>query len=788
MHTKTLFPPQQEVLDHGILDLGFSSVLSLPTGAGKTTIAEMGIDRALERGERVAYLTPLKALAEEKISSWANRWPDRKVGIFTGDYENAALPVSYRDADVLICTYERLDGILRHWQRHFHWLTKLGLVMVDEFHLLMDPSRGPRLEGAISRLRRANPFVRVMGLSATASNHAELAAWLDGVSYHSTWRPVPLTHEVHRFKRLADKPGIIANIVSETAREGGQTLVFVSSRRRAQQLAAQVAATGSPASQHHAGLSLAERRRIESDFRNGDLSCLVATPTLEMGLNLPCRTVIIADSSRWNGEAFEPLPVWNYLQRAGRAGRPGQDGTGRAILLTPAWGRGKMPDYGRATPEPIRSHLSRSSSLAEQILIEVASRSCRTKAQLMGSFLPSTLAYRQEPTITNRFAACLDDLLSSELMNEDETGILHPTKAGWIAVRHQLAPTTAKHLLSLSDLDKGCVLTGYDLLLHHCWTRELQPQLPVQIEVIEALEGLVHDIPSHLLDVAPPEWLAPRQCVSGVLMATLAWHHAQGLDPENICTQLDVYPHDAQVLRENLVRLLQASADLHAAVAPEIEPEQERLRELLCGPSLTSRLSRLALQLEHGLAGDAVLLTLVPGCGGRLARRLADAGISDLEDLCNESPESLAGIRGIGLKRANAWIEVAERLIKEIEPDRRLIPACKPRSLAAPSSWPTNIDPGRLQRASALKVEGGPRSWWVSGGAEEHCVQGDVCDCADFSQHAPDWWCKHRLAVRLANKEPALTALAKQLTLLKRPQGLAGHLANLALGKRWQHD
>jgi replicative superfamily II helicase len=59
-HT-SLFPPQQEVLNHGILDLGYSSVLSLSTGAGKTTLAEMGMDRALERGERVAYLTPLKA-------------------------------------------------------------------------------------------------------------------------------------------------------------------------------------------------------------------------------------------------------------------------------------------------------------------------------------------------------------------------------------------------------------------------------------------------------------------------------------------------------------------------------------------------------------------------------------------------------------------------------------------------------------------------------------------------------------------------------------------------------
>jgi helicase len=782
----TLFPPQQEVLNHGILDLGFSSVLSLSTGAGKTTLAEMGMDRALIRGERVAYLTPLKALAEEKITSWRDRWPGRKVGIFTGDYEASAVPVPYRDAEVLICTYERFDGILRYWQRHLSWLSQLGLVVVDEFHLLMDPSRGPRLEGALSRLRRVNPFCRVMGLSATVSNHADLAAWLDGVSYHNTWRAVPLEHEVRRFKRLADKADLIIDIVAETASDKGQTLVFASSRRRAEHIAAQVSAAGYSATHHHAGLSLAVRRAVESDFRAGLLACLVATPTLEMGLNLPCRTVVIADNTRWNGESFEPLPVWNYLQRAGRAGRPGQDGAGRAILLAPTWARG-LQDYGRATPEPIRSRLTKSASLAEQILIEVASRSCRTKAQLAGAFLPSTLAFRQEPSIADRFTDYLDDLLVSGLMSEDQSAILHPSLVGWVAVRHQLSPATAKHLLSLSDLEKENVLTIFDLLLHHCWDGDLQPQLPVSIEVIAFLEDLIRTIPSYLLDAAPPASLTPRACAAGVLMATLAWHYVQGKNPEKICEFLDVYVSDAEVLRQNLVRLLQASSDLHQAIDPVTDPTERQLRERFCGSSLASRIRRLGIQLEHGLPGDAVYLTLIPGCGGRFAQRLLEAGITDLEDLCNQEPSDLAVIPGIGPKRAQTWIEAAERLIKAFEPDTPPVPPCRSRSITPPTDWPSDIDPGRLQRASMLKVDGSPRTYWVSGGAEEHCVQGELCDCADFAQHGSGWWCKHRLAVRLANKDRKLKALADRLANLRPPLSLAGHLADLALGRRWQH-
>jgi len=785
MKTK-LFPPQQTVLDHGIIDLGFSAVLSLPTGTGKTTLAEMAMDRALECGERVAYLTPLKALAEEKINAWSRRWQDHKVGIFTGDYESSSTPVPYRDAEVLICTYERLDGILRNWQRHLNWLSNIGLVVIDELHLLMDPGRGPRLEGTISRLRRVNPFCRVMGMSATVSNHAELATWLDGISYHSTWRPVPLEHEVRRYKRLTDKPTMINDIVAETESEGGQTLVFVSSRRRAEQLAAHISTAGYQAFHHHAGLNLARRNAIESRFRAGDLVCLVATPTLEMGLNLPCRTVVIADNTRWNGETFAPLPVWSYLQRAGRAGRPGQDGSGRAILLAPTWAR-QLPDYERATPEPVRSHLAKSASLAEQILVEVASRSSRTRAQLLGAFLPSTLAYRQDPGIADGFDDNVEDMLTAGIMTEDDSAILHPTPVGWVAVRHQLTPSTTKHLMSLTGLNECNILTDFDLLLHHCWDINFQPQLLVSIEVIEALEELIREIPSSLLDAPPPPDLSPKQCVAGVLMATVAWQYILGHDVNPICENLDIYASDAEVLQQNLVRLLNASADVHVAVDPVTDPEEQRAKQLFCGPSLFSRIRRISLRLEHGLPGDAIYLTRIPGCGGRLARRLFEAGITDLEDLCNEELSNLESIHGISQKRAHAWVEEAKDLIKDFYPHQIPLPPRRPRRIATPTDWPLDIDPARLQRAISLKVTGDSKSYWVSGGAEEHIVMESDCDCADFAQHGAGWWCKHRLAVRLAKNDRKLKSLATRLSDLRPPPTLAGHLADMALGRRWNH-
>ena len=786
MTKNNLFPPQQDVLDHGILDLGFSSVLSLPTGAGKTTLAEMGMERALLRGERVVYLTPLKSLAEEKINTWQNHWPDRKVGIFTGDYDSSSVPIPYKDAEVLICTYERLDGILRHWQRHLKWLSLLGLIVIDEFHLLIDPGRGPRLEGAITRLRRVNPFCRIMGLSATISNHSELARWLNGVSYHSIWRPVPLHHEIRRFKKLADKPGIIIDIVYETAKKGGQTLVFASSRRRAEQLATKITTMGYPASHHHAGLGLVQRRKTESDFRSGSLVCLVATPTLEMGLNLPCRTVVIADNTRWNGETFEPLPIWNYLQRAGRAGRPGQKGAGKAILLAPSWVR-QLPEYGRSPSEPICSQLTSTTHLAEQFLIEVASRSSRTRIQLARSFLPSTLAFQQNPSITKQSINCVDDLLESGMMTENDSNVLKPTRVGWVAVRHQLSPSTTKHLLSLTELSNNHSLTDFDLLLHHCWDYNFQPRLPISIEVIEQLEDLIHTIPSHLLDTIPPLELPPRMCASGVLMATLAWHFVQGLDLSIACEQLDTYLNDAETLQQSLIRLMKASADLHIAIDPVTDPIKRIEREFFCGSSLVQNIHRLTLRLEYGLPDNAVYLTRIPGCGGKMARRLLESGITNLEDLCNQEPSDLIDIPGIGAKRAQAWIDAAENLVKDFDPEQTPCPPFRSRSVSTPPDWPRNIDPGRLQRATSLKVQGKNSTYWVSGGAEEHSVKGGICDCADFIQNQPDWWCKHRLAIQLTNDDRKLKAMTTLLSDLSPPATLAGHLADLTLGRRWQH-
>jgi helicase len=234
-----LNPPQQQVVDCGLLTSGFSCVLQMPTGSGKTWLAKKAIRRTVQSGLRALYLTPLRALAEELASNWVSEFAGVKVGIFTGDYGRGgqAFPTPYRDARVLIMTPERLDVCTRTWRSHWNWIPKVDLVVVDEVHLLGDRGRGARLEGALSRFRRLNPFCRVLALSATLGNRSELAEWLGGVEFGSEWRAVPLEWRITRYRKADQKPEVLLSEARSVVEAGGQSLVFVQSRRRAEALA-----------------------------------------------------------------------------------------------------------------------------------------------------------------------------------------------------------------------------------------------------------------------------------------------------------------------------------------------------------------------------------------------------------------------------------------------------------------------------------------------------------------------------------------------------------------------
>ena len=98
------------------------------------------------------------------------------------------------DYDLIITTSEKLDSLTRH---HAPWINEIATVIVDEIHLLNDPSRGPTLEILITMLKESLKNVQFVGLSATIGNPKELAEWLDAKAVIDNWRPVKLKEGVY---------------------------------------------------------------------------------------------------------------------------------------------------------------------------------------------------------------------------------------------------------------------------------------------------------------------------------------------------------------------------------------------------------------------------------------------------------------------------------------------------------------------------------------------------------------------------------------------------------------
>ena len=420
-----LFPPQARALPNS-LD-GRNLMLAIPTASGKSLVAHITMAHRLSndlKGMRGVYIVPLKALASEKFRELSEicKSVDLRVGLAIGDRSSENNFVE--DSDVLVCTSEKLDSMLRS---NPSLMDDIGIVVADEFHLLQDPNRGPTLEILLSRIRHRVEGAQILALSATVGNANDLAEWLDADLVKSEWRPIALYsgtltgldlryHSVEspggdfslpESKRLdggANKN--LHSVLDDTTEMSKQMLVFVASRSSAQKEARElskhvkskldaedhnfsdsvteswdemanslsVRESGSVTAKalanavrggvgfHHAGLTSSQRRVVEEGFRTGNLLCIVATPTLAQGVNLPASRVVIRDSRRWSTVAARsmPLPVMEVRQMMGRAGRPGFDEFGESFLVSKSkQDENSLIDlYLKGEPEDVTSKLA----------------------------------------------------------------------------------------------------------------------------------------------------------------------------------------------------------------------------------------------------------------------------------------------------------------------------------------------------------------------------------------------------------------------------------------------
>ncbi|MFA6281312.1 MAG: DEAD/DEAH box helicase [Candidatus Omnitrophota bacterium] len=389
----TLDKFQQEAID--LARQNNSVIVSAPTGAGKTLIAEYIINDCIKNNKGVIYTAPIKALSNQKFRDFSKKYPGQ-VGILTGDVS------INRHAPILIMTTEIFRNAIlvdpAEFQ-HRDWL------IFDEIHYLADIERGTVWEEAIILLP---PHMKMLALSATISNIDQFVDWFKKVhkfpliAVKEKTRPVPLhfffqcnneifpnlealknanyltnrikEYHQHNYNRhnydTHTKPNRMGTLVEYLKNNNAlPALYFSFSRRRCEDWAQEVGyfnflnaeeqnritnlfhelvkkfdISSSPhinylyplikrgIAYHHAGLLPTLKEVIEQLFTTGLIKLIFTTETFALGINMPARTVIFDAMTKFYGRYHGYLKTRDFYQMAGRAGRRGIDKEGNVLL------------------------------------------------------------------------------------------------------------------------------------------------------------------------------------------------------------------------------------------------------------------------------------------------------------------------------------------------------------------------------------------------------------------------------------------------------------------------
>ena len=351
------------MIESGYLDDSSNYIICIPTASGKTVLGVLPALKTILNGGKAVYAAPLLSIQNEKVKEFK---AFEEHGINVGKHPSSA--------DLSVMVFESFDALTR-----FSWdaLRDVDTLIIDEFHMIGEYTRGPTLEAAITRAKIINPSMRIIALSATLRNIEEIEGWLEGTCVEHDYRPVPLHKEVldAEMFNTKNKNDVVVKVIEKAIKDKSQALAFVSTRRFTESLAtyvsgkinkkinveqrkrfkevserllevpkkkgslptstclklAEVAEKG--VAFHHAGLFNEQKEIIEDEFRNGNILMIAATPSLMYGVNLPSKSVVIRDHTRWTSNGPQPIPVFDYEQMSGRAGRPQYDDVGYSYLI-----------------------------------------------------------------------------------------------------------------------------------------------------------------------------------------------------------------------------------------------------------------------------------------------------------------------------------------------------------------------------------------------------------------------------------------------------------------------
>lgn len=464
-YIKEFNPAQKAVIESGYLEDKSNYIICIPTASGKTVLGVLPALKTILDGGKAVYAAPLLSIQNEKVKEFK---AFEEHGIKVGKH-----PAS---SDLSVMVFESFDALTR-----FSWntLRDVDTLIIDEFHMIGEFSRGPTLEAAITRAKIINPSMRIIALSATLKNIEEIEGWLEGTCVEHDYRPVPLHKEVldAEMFNTKNKNDVIVKVLEKSIKDQSQALAFVSTRRFTESLATFVAKKidkkinvkqreqfkevsekildvpkkkGSlPTSTclklaeslehgiafHHAGLFNEQKEIIEDEFRNGNILMITATPSLMYGVNLPSKTVVIRDHTRWTSNGPQPIPVFDYEQMSGRAGRPQYDDVGYSYLIAKTMDEAQnlQEYYVEGEIEQTNSKLvDNKDAIFKQIIAQIASSLSKNLEELTDFFGKTLYGYQMNnnPSMALFAADSIRFELESALEFLLQNGIIRATPEG----------------------------------------------------------------------------------------------------------------------------------------------------------------------------------------------------------------------------------------------------------------------------------------------------------------------------------------------------------------------
>ncbi|XP_068628026.1 helicase POLQ-like [Battus philenor] len=506
-----LYDWQEECLSLDAINERRNLIYALPTSGGKTLVAEILMLReVINRKRNALFILPFVAIVQEKI--WSLSPFALQLNFLVEEYAagKGHIPPKKRRTknSIYIATIEKGLALVRSLIE-LDRLHEIGLIVVDELHLIGEEGRGGTLETLLSTVLFVNKTIQIVGMSATIGNINDIAKFLQADVYQRQFRPVELTEYVklgdvlHRIvwgdntmEVIPDRqlkydyteaatnldPDRLGGLVAEVV-PAASCLVFCPTKKncenvasllckmqRKEMLSHRVAeraelsralrAEGGGAlahsvrcgvAYHHAGLSSDERNLLETAFRSGVVSVLCCTSTLAAGVNLPARRVIVR--APLVGRQFMSLGA--YRQMVGRAGRAGVTDAGESIVICGAREWESLRGVLSGGLPPARSVLG--GALPALLLSGAALRLAQDRPGLRRMLRTTLLAVTHEHTVDIK--QCCDDAIRSLL----RSGALEVAPGGARAASEDVCYVHDDSQLMVTRLGRAAIKGCMDL-------------------------------------------------------------------------------------------------------------------------------------------------------------------------------------------------------------------------------------------------------------------------------------------------------------------------------------